>query len=117
MSIVVVLRLQQVAMAVSQSDATLFSRWQPPLSAAFTYFPMKMIPFCQFPRKRCKQSRTQQRNCRQSDGVEREVGVKAQLSYVQPGPVCIAGFHMSCYRRFTDKTKIARSVKRCAKIG
>ena len=47
----------------------------------------------------------------------REVGVKAQLSDVQPGPLCTAGFHMPCYRRFTDKTKIARSVKRCAKVG
>ena len=54
---------------------------------------------------------------RQLDGVEREVGVKAQLSDVQPGPLCTAGFHMLCYRRFTDKTKIARSVKRCAKVG
>ena len=54
---------------------------------------------------------------RQLDGVEREVGVKAQLSYVQPGPLCTAGFHMPCYRRFTDKTKIAKSVKRSAKIG
>ena len=54
---------------------------------------------------------------RQLDGVEREVGVKAQLSDVQPGPLCTAGFHMPCYRRFTDKTKIARSVKRCARVG
>ena len=54
---------------------------------------------------------------RQLNGVEREVGVKAQLSDVQPGPLCTAGFHMPCYRRFTDKTKIARSVKRCAKLG
>ena len=38
-------------------------------------------------------------------------------SYVQPGPLCTAGFYMPCYRRFTDKTKIARSVKRCAKVG
>ena len=41
---------------------------------------------------------------RQLDGVEREVGVKAQLSDVQPGPLCTDGFHMPCYRRFTDKT-------------
>ena len=54
---------------------------------------------------------------RQLDGVEREVGVKAQLSDVQPGPLCAAGFHTPCYRRFTDKTKIARSVIRCAKLG
>ena len=53
----------------------------------------------------------------QLDGVEREVGVNAQLSDVQPGPLCTAGFHMSCYRRFTDKTKIARSVNRCAKVS
>ena len=38
---------------------------------------------------------------RQLDGVEREVGVKAQLSDVQPGPLCTARFHMPCYRRFT----------------
>ena len=54
---------------------------------------------------------------RQLDGVEREVGVKAQLSDVQAGPFCTAGFHTPCYRRFTDKTKIARSVMRCAKVG
>ena len=54
---------------------------------------------------------------RQLYGVEREVGVKAQLSDVQPGPLCPAGFHMPCYRRFTDKTKIARSVKRCVNVG
>ena len=54
---------------------------------------------------------------RQLDGVEREVGVKTQLSDVQHGPLGTAGFHMPCYRRFTDKTKIARSVKRCANIG
>ena len=41
---------------------------------------------------------------RQLDGVESEVGVTAQLSDVQPGPLCTAGFHMPCYRRFTDKT-------------
>ena len=76
---------------------------------------MKTVPFCQFQIKRCKQSRTQK--CRQLDGVEREVGVKAQLSDVQPGPLCTSGFHMPCYRQFTDKTKIARSVKRCAKVG
>ena len=46
-----------------------------------------------------------------------KLGVKAQLSDVQPGPLYTTGFHMSCYRRFTDKTKIARLVKRCAKIG
>ena len=45
---------------------------------------------------------------RQLDGVEREVGVKAQLSDVQPGPLCTAAFDMVCYRRYTDKTKIAR---------
>ena len=54
---------------------------------------------------------------RQLDGVERDVGVKVQLSDVQPGPLCTAGFHTPCYRRFTDKTKIARSVIRCAKVG
>ena len=54
---------------------------------------------------------------RQLDGVERDVGVKDQLSDVQPGPLCTAGFHTPCYRRFTDKTKIARSVIRCAKVG
>ena len=54
---------------------------------------------------------------RELDGVEREIGVKVQLSDVQPGPLCTAGFHMPCYRRFTEKTKIARSVKRCAKVG
>ena len=54
---------------------------------------------------------------RQLDGVSREVGVKAQLSDVQPGPLCTTGFHTPCYRQFTDKTKIARSVIRCAKVG
>ena len=54
---------------------------------------------------------------RQLDGVEREVGVKAQLSDVQPGLLCTAGFHTPCYRRFTDKIKIVRSVLRCAKVG
>ena len=54
---------------------------------------------------------------RQLDGMEREVGVKAQLSDIQPGTLCIARFHMPCYGRFTDKTKIDRSVKRCAKVG
>ena len=54
---------------------------------------------------------------RQLDSAEREIGVKAHLSDVQPEPLCTAGFQMPCYRRFTDKTKIARSVKRCAKIG
>ena len=49
--------------------------------------------------------------------MEREVGVNAQLSDVQPGPLCTAGFHTPCYRRFTYKTKIARSIKGCAKIG
>ena len=49
--------------------------------------------------------------------MEREVGVKAQLSAVQHGPLCTDGFHMQFYRRFTDKTKIARAVKRCAKMG
>ena len=44
---------------------------------------------------------------RQLDGVEREVVVKAQLSDAQPGPLCTDGFHMPCYRRFTDITKIA----------
>ena len=29
---------------------------------------------------------------RQLDGVEREVGVKTQLSDVHPGPLCTAGF-------------------------
>ena len=33
---------------------------------------------------------------RHLDGVEREVGVKAQLSDVQHGPLCTAGFHTSC---------------------
>ena len=47
---------------------------------------------------------------KQLDGVNREVEVKARLSNVQPGPLYTAGFHMPCYRRFTDKTKIARSV-------
>ena len=42
---------------------------------------------------------------------------KPQLSDIQHRPLCTAGFHMPCYRRFTDKTKIARSVKRCAKVG
>ena len=42
---------------------------------------------------------------RQVDGVEREFGVKAQLSDVQPGSLCTAGFNMPCYRRFTDKIK------------
>ena len=51
---------------------------------------------------------------RQLDCVEREAGVKAHLSDVQPGPLCTAGFHTPCYRRFTYKTQIARSVKRCA---
>ena len=37
--------------------------------------------------------------------MDREVEVKAQLSDVQPGPLCTAGFHMPCYRRFIDKTK------------
>ena len=54
---------------------------------------------------------------RQLDGVERDVGVKVQLSDVQPGPLCTAGFHTPCYRRFTDNTKIARSVIRCANVG
>ena len=54
---------------------------------------------------------------RQLHGVEREVGVKTQLSDGQHGHLYTAGFHMPCYRRFTDKTKIARSVKCCAKIG
>ena len=36
---------------------------------------------------------------RQLDGVEREVGVKAQLSDVQHGPLCTAGFHTPCYRQ------------------
>ena len=54
---------------------------------------------------------------RQLDGVEREVGVKAQLSDVQPGPLCPVGLPTPCYRRFTDKTKIASSVIRCAKVG
>ena len=54
---------------------------------------------------------------RQLDGVEREIGVKAQLSDVRPGPLCTAGFHTPSYRRFTNKTKIARSVIRCAKFG
>ena len=49
--------------------------------------------------------------------VQREVGVKAQLSDVQPGPLCTDGFHIPCYRRLTDKTKIARSLKHCAKVG
>ena len=54
---------------------------------------------------------------RQLDRVERDVGVKVQLSDVQPGPLCTAGFHTPCYRRFTENTKIARSVIRCAKVG
>ena len=54
---------------------------------------------------------------RQLDGVERDVGVKVQLSDVQPGPLGTAGFHTPCYRRFTDNTKIARSVIRSAKVG
>ena len=58
-----------------------------------------------------------QEKWRQLDGVEREVGVNAQFSDVQPGPLCTAGFHTPCYRRFTDKTKIARSVIRCANVG
>ena len=119
MSIVAVLLLILInrwLWPVSQSYATIFSGWQPPLSAAFTYFSMKTVPFCPFPRKRCKQSKTQQRNG-QLDGVERDVGVKVQLSDVQPGPLSTAGFHTPCYRRFTDNTKIARSVIRCAKVG
>ena len=48
---------------------------------------------------------------------EERIGVKTQLSDVQPGPLCTAGFHTPCYRRFTDKTKIASSVIRCAKVG
>ena len=32
-------------------------------------------------------------------------------------PLCTDGFHMQCYRRFTDKTKVAREVKRCTKVG
>ena len=47
--------------------------------------------------------------------MERELGVKAQLSTVQPGLLCTDGFHMQCYRRFTDKTKIARADKPGAK--
>ena len=78
---------------------------------------MKTVPFCQFPRKCLQTIKDSAEKWRQLDGVEREVGVKAQLSDVQPGPLCTAGFHMPCYRRFTDKTKIARSVKRCAKVG
>ena len=39
---------------------------------------------------------------RQLDGVEREVGVKAQLSDVQPGPLCTAGFHTPCYRQIQN---------------
>ena len=49
--------------------------------------------------------------------MEREVGVKSQLSAVQPGPLCTDGFHMQCFRRFTDKTKIASADKRCTKVG
>ena len=56
-------------------------------------------------------------NWRQLDGVEREFGVKALLSAVQPGPLCTDGFRMQCLKRFTDKTKIARAVKRCTKVG
>ena len=54
---------------------------------------------------------------RQLDSVEREVWVKVQLLAVQPGLLCTGGFHLQCHRRFTDKTKIASAVKRCAKMG
>ena len=66
---------------------------------------------------------------RQLDGVEREMetfrwcGERSWSKSpvircsLQPGPLCTTGFHMPCYRRFTDKTKIARSVKHCAKVG
>ena len=56
-------------------------------------------------------------NWRQLDGVEREFGVKAQLSAVHPGPLCTDGFRVQCLKRFTDKTKMARAVKRCTKVG
>ena len=36
---------------------------------------------------------------------------------VQPGPLCTAGFHIQYYRQFTNKNKMARAVKCCAKVS
>ena len=52
------------------------------------------------------------------DGVEREIAEKYCSSAVEyaAGYKCADGYHMACYRRFTDITKINRAIKRCAKL-
>ena len=115
MSIVVVILLILInrwLWHVSQSDATIFSRWQPPLSAAFTYFPMKTVPFCQFPRKVKNQGLS-----RKMETI-RWCGERSWSK--SPVIRCLTWTFVYCWishRLFTYKTKIARSVKRCAKVG
>ena len=51
------------------------------------------------------------------DGAEREVAEKFTVSSKQLDNFDAFGYHSKCYKRFTDKTKIERAKKRCAKLN
>lgn len=50
------------------------------------------------------------------DGIQRAVAEKLSETFEECANLGGLGYHIQCYRRFTDKTKIERAVKRCAKL-
>ena len=52
------------------------------------------------------------------DGVAREIAEKYCSLAVEyaAGYKCADGYHMACYRKFTDITKTNKAIKRCAKL-
>ena len=51
------------------------------------------------------------------DGAEREKAEKFTVGSEQLDNFDAFGYHSQCYKRFTDKTKIERAKKRCAKLN
>lgn len=49
------------------------------------------------------------------DGVQRVVAENLLETFEETSSLDRLGYHTQCYRRFTDKTKIERAIKRCAK--
>ena len=49
------------------------------------------------------------------DGVQRVIAEKFLEDVEKIANLDRLGYHTQCYRRFTDKTKIEKAIKRCAK--
>ena len=107
---------QQVAMACSPIRCHNISKMAAPIECCIHVFSDENGHILPISEKTLQKIKDSAEKWRQLDGVEREVGVKAQLSDVQPRPLCTARFHTPCYRLFTYKTKRARSVKCCATV-